>query len=172
MRFFGRPLLPFLALLAVGCTPGGPGVPEPEWGGAQPPRPEEVTEITFEHRHCAHEQCTTEWVLFRRDGLVRRRIEAGRTGSGGEYGRVDSATFVGMVRKLNASRFFGLGGFDADGTHVPLAEDSWVISGATYCRRAVSSFMMRPDMSNGPYRVVPELDSVIHTISWKEPSID
>ena len=47
MRFFGRPLLPFLALLADGRTPGGPGVPEPEWGGAQPPRQDDVAVMTF-----------------------------------------------------------------------------------------------------------------------------
>ena len=167
-----RATLAILTFTLAGCTPPTARFPEPEWGSAPPPRPEEVTEITYDHRHCAREKCTTESVVFRRDGIAARQVAGSGSTPRGEYGRVDSATFVTMVRVLNDSRFFGLGGFGAGGTHGPLAEDSWVIRGATYCRRSVSSFMKRPDMSNGPYRVVPVLDSIIRTIAWKEPTID
>jgi hypothetical protein len=81
---------------------------------------------------------------------------------------IDSASFVSLANTLRESRFFGIGPFDGAGEHPPLVEESWVVTAATYCRREVTTFVRRPDMSNGPYRVVPVIDSVVRSLKWEK----
>lgn len=122
---------------ALGCAPRRPPFVEPDWGDAPPPYPAEVTEVTREYRHCARD-CRFERLVFRRDGEVTRRFMTGKHVDSLFTARIDSTAFVAMVHSLTALGFFRP--MEGAGEHVPLAVDSYLISAATLCRRAVATY--------------------------------
>jgi len=133
-------VLPALALVVaahLACAPRRPPFVEPDWGEAPPPYPAEVTEVTREYRHCA-QVCRFERIVLRRDGTVSRRFATGKHIDSLFTAQVDSTTFIALVRSLTELGFFRP--MEGAGEHVPLAVDSYLISAATLCRRAVATF--------------------------------
>ena len=131
------PALATLLLGLLACAPHRPPFVEPDWGDAPSPYPVEITEVTREYRHC-REQCTFDRMVFRRDGTVSRRFSTGTRVDSTLSASIDSTAFIELVVALDrAGLFRPMGGA---GEHVPLAVDSYLISAATLCRRAVATY--------------------------------
>jgi hypothetical protein len=126
--------LPALALLASACAISRPAFVEPAWGDAPPPYPSEVTEITSEHRVCDKDRCHFERYLFRRDGRAEHTYSTGDRPDSAYFGRIDSLTFVKLANSVRGPLF---GDRYESENHEPLAEDSYLFSVASLCRRHV-----------------------------------
>lgn len=122
---------------AIGCAPRRPPFVEPDWGDAPAPYPNEITEITREYRHCA-ERCTFDRIVLRRDGVASRHFITVTKVDSVLIARIDSLSFVELVSSLRQAGLFRpmMGG----GEQVPLAVDSYLISAASLCRRAVATY--------------------------------
>jgi hypothetical protein len=128
------------ALLVLGlsaCAPHRPPFVEPDWGDAPSPYPSEITEVTREYRHCA-EHCSFDRMVFRRDGTVIRRYLTGGHLDSLLSARIDSLAFVELVISLDKAGLFRP--MAGAGEHVPLAVDSYIVSAASLCRRAVTTY--------------------------------
>jgi hypothetical protein len=134
----GSVCLTLLALVSlIGCAPRRPPFVEADWGDAPSPHPNEITEITREYRHCA-ERCTFDRIVLRRDGLaIRRFITVNRVDSV-LAARIDSVSFVELVGSLTQAGLFRP--MIGSGEQVPLSVDSYLISAASLCRRAVATY--------------------------------
>jgi hypothetical protein len=137
----------------AGCTRLQPEFVEPAWGDAPAPLVAEVTEVTLEHRHCATgaPRCITDRLVFRRDGKASRTLLTGNTRDSLMLGRVDSAAFARLVEVLRtANHFHGR----ADRRHEPLTVDSYLVTAASLCRRAITNYP-RFDQRDDPTPPVP-----------------
>lgn len=157
-------------LLATGlaaCAPRRPPFVEPDWGDAPSPYPVEITEITREYRHCAA-RCSFDRMVFRRDGTVTRRFFTEDRLDSLLTARIDSLGFIELVTALDrAGLFRPMGGA---GEHVPLAVDSYLISAATLCRRAVATYSpLSGDWYPGSQAVlaVERAVSRLHWMRWR-----
>jgi hypothetical protein len=77
---------------------------------------------------------------------------------------LDSTEFVAMVRSLTALGFFRP--MEGAGEHVPLAVDSYLISAATLCRRAVATYS---PLAFDPYptdRAVLVIERALTSLHW------
>jgi hypothetical protein len=124
-----------LGLLA--CAPHRPPFVEPDWGDAPSPYPVEITEVTREYRHC-RDQCTFDRMVLRRDGTVSRRFLTGTRLDSMLLARIDSTAFIDLVVALDRAGLFRP--MDGAGEQVPLAVDSYLVSAASLCRRAVATY--------------------------------
>ena len=123
--------------------------------------PAEVTEITLEHMRCRH-ACSYERVSLRRDGHASRTFSTGKHLDSTLVATIDSLTYRSLASRLAEEHF--LTRYDGDGYHQPLATESYVVSAATLCRRAVGTFS-----SSDPAKVlaVPQvIDSVVAGLPW------
>jgi len=126
-----------LLVAGIGCAPHRPPFVEPDWGDAPSPYPIEITEVTREYRHC-RDQCAFDRIVFRRDGTVSRRFSTGTRLDSTLTARIDSLAFIDLVVALDRAGLFRP--MDGAGEHVPLAVDSYLISAASLCRRAVATY--------------------------------
>jgi hypothetical protein len=158
----------FLLGVALGCAPRRPPFVEPDWGDAPPPYPSEVTEITREFRHCA-QQCRFDRLVIRRDGEVTRRFStAGRIDSI-LTARIDSVSFVRLVIALDSTGLFAP--MVGAGEQIPLAVDSYLISAATLCRRAVATWSPLADAGWTPgSHAVLEIERALLLLRWRPPN--
>lgn len=152
-----------LALSLLACAPRRPPFVEADWGTAPAPYGTEITEITREYRHCAA-TCTYDRVVFRRDGVATRQFLTANHLDSLFYAQIDSAAFVHLVDALADAGFFRP--MEGAGEHVPLAVDSYLISAATLCRRAVASYS---PLASGGYTVAPVvvlLQDATRSLRW------
>lgn len=158
-----------IACLAIGlgCAPRRPPFVEPDWGDAPPPYPNEITEITREYRHCA-QQCSFDRLVIRRDGQVTRRfLTAGRLDSV-LTARIDSVSFVQLVVALDSTGLFAP--MVGAGEQVPLAVDSYLVSAATLCRRAVATWSPLADAGWTPGgHAVLLIEQAAERLRWALP---
>jgi len=159
-----RHAIPFLVALGlVGCAPRRPPFVEPDWGNAPEPYNTEITEITREYRHCAT-ICTYDRVVLRRDGMATRQFLTANHVDSLFYARIDSLAFIRLVDAMTSARFFHP--MEGAGEHVPLAVDSYLISAASLCRRAVISYS---PLAFSPYPAAPVvvlLQEAAESLHW------
>ncbi len=147
----------FAALTA--CAIGRPEFVEPKWGDAPPPRPGEITELTWELRTCLR-SCQYEQIVLRRDGGASHRFRTGNRLDSLFDAHIDSAAFARLTTFVVQDHFFM--GRDDDGAHEPLATRSLVISAATLCRRrALSMGQAGPRSASGA-----AIDSASRQLRW------
>lgn len=161
-----RRLLLLSALLIVGCAPRRPPFVEPDWGDAPPPYPTEITEVTREYRHCATE-CSSDRVVIRRDGLVLRRFSTSRRVDSVLVARIDSLAFIRLVVGLDSAGLFRP--MIGAGEQVPLAVDSYLVSAATLCRRAVATYSPLANDWSPASAAVLLVERVIERLHWSRP---
>lgn len=152
-------LTPGLLIAVLGaCAHVQPEFVEPNWGDAPAPYTSEVTEVTLDYRHCGAKaaECTSERIVFRRDGQAQRAFFTSARRDSILAGTVDSVSYVQLVEYLrSANHFLGSGG----GGHEPLSVDSYIVSGASLCRRAIKAYV-RADDRKDP---IPEVPAAILT---------
>lgn len=142
-------LLPGLITLGAvlgSCAPRQAAFVEPAWGDAPAPYPAEITEITYEYRHCDRNAsgCSLELATLRRDSRASRTVHVGQHEDTVQTGTIDSLAFATLAEHLIQEHFFrGLEGY---ARHEPLSTDSYILSVASLCRRAVRSYA-RPESS-------------------------
>jgi hypothetical protein len=159
-------LLLVLTAASGGCARHQPEFVEPAWGDAPAPYPSEVVEITYEHRHCGRNAsaCSLERVVLRRDGRATRIRTHPDSLETHQVGTVDSLTFVSLAARLSESGFF----HRADGyaRHEPLRIDSYIITAASFCRRAVQGYTQPDAPDSSPPRLVETVRVAVLTIPW------
>ena|SRR5690348_8787829 len=153
-----RFLLPTLSLLGS-CVLSRPEFVEPKWGDAPPPRPAEITEITWDLRTCLN-SCRYEHIVLRRDGEASHEFRTGKRVDSLFLASVDSSTFFALGTLLLERGFFI--GRDEDGEHEPLATRSIVMSVATLCRRRARSVWGGAP----PSTEAAAIDSVARGLHW------
>jgi hypothetical protein len=160
MRLSSVILLP---IIVSACVMSRPIFVEPKWGGAPPPLPSEVTEITWELRTC-RSSCRDEEIVLRRDGRASRTFGNEKRVDSLFLATIDSVTFRGLVGDLVRYGLFA--GADDDGSHEPLATSSVVMSVATLCRRRVAS--LPADVPRAMTRPQPQdvFASVAAKLTW------
>jgi hypothetical protein len=161
-----RPYSLALVLLVTACAPVIPPFVEPEWGDAPPPRAAEVTELTLDHLACARDRCRRQVVVIQRDGAARREFYTGNGHDSTQIASIDSAAFVAIADRLIESGFFGQGG-ERGREHDPMSTDSWIVSGATFCRRHVGVFQTYPELRPRPAGVVKDLTEAVERLRWE-----
>jgi hypothetical protein len=169
-RLIRRILLCLLLLPCSGCFAARPLYNEPRWGNAPPPVPAEITEITRDHLVCTRgARCQSERVVFRRDGLARREFTTGHNSDSLFFANVDSAQFRWLAQQLIAGNLFGEG--DDEGHHEPLANESYVISAATLCRRRTVTIGGMILQLGRLSAVRLAIDSVTGAVTWNRPQM-
>lgn len=159
-----RARLTLLLVIAAACAPRRPVFVEPDWGDAPAPYPSEITEITREYRHCA-DRCTFEQLVLRRDGRATRRfVTAGRVDSM-FTARIDSLTFVRLVVALDSARLFQP--MIGAGEQVPLAVDSYLVSAASLCRRAITTWSPLAHGWTYATQAVLAIERAIAALRWQ-----
>ena len=155
-----------LAATALACAPRRPPFVEPDWGDAPPPYPTEITEVTREYRHCAAE-CRSDRLVLRRDGLVERRFVTSRRVDSVLVARIDSLEFIRLVEGLGRSGLFRP--MVGAGEQVPLAVDSYLVSAASLCRRAVATYSPLADDWSPASAAVLLIERAIERLRWIRP---
>ncbi len=152
----------------VACAPRRPPFVEPDWGDAPPPYPTEITEVTREYRHCAT-HCVVDRMVIRRDGQVTRRFtSAGRVDSV-LTARIDSVAFIRLVVALDSAGLFRP--MVGAGEQVPLAVDSYLVSAASLCRRAVATSSPLADGWSSASRAVLVIEQASARLRWIRPRV-
>ncbi len=158
-----------VALLAgglIGCAPRRPPFVEPDWGDAPPPYPNEITEVTREYRHCA-DKCTFDRIVLRRDGIAIRRFLTVNRVDSVLAARIDSVSFVELVTSLSQAGLFRP--MVGAGEQIPLSVDSYLISAASLCRRAVATYSpLSPDWYPGSHAVLA-IERTTGSLRWIRP---
>ena len=163
------PLLLTIVVVAglVACAPRRPPFVEPDWGEAPSPYPVEITEVTREYRHCA-ERCTYDRLVLRRDGTVSRRFSTTTHLDSLLTAQVDSLTFIELVVSLDKAGLFRP--MVGAGEQVPLAVDSYLISAASLCRRAVATYSpLSGDWYPGSQAVLA-VERATSNLRWNRPN--
>ncbi len=161
-------ILGALAALAVlaGCAPRRPPFIEPDWGEAPAPYPAEITEVTREYRHCS-DKCTFDRITLRRDGIAIRKFLTVNRLDSVLAARIDSVSFVELVSTLSQAGFFRP--MIGAGEQVPLSVDSYLISAASLCRRAVATYSpLSPDWYPGSNAVLA-IERTTSGLRWVRP---
>jgi hypothetical protein len=149
-----------------GCAPRRPPFVEPDWGDAPSPYPTEITEITREYRHCA-ERCSFDRIVLRRDGVAIRRFVTVNHVDSVLAARIDSVSFVELVLSLNQAGLFRP--MVGAGEQVPLSVDSYLISAASLCRRAVATYSpLSADWYPGSNAVMA-IERTTSSLHWIRP---
>jgi hypothetical protein len=155
-----------LVAAVSGCAPHRPPFVEPDWGDAPPPYPIEITEVTREYRHCAA-QCSFDRLVIRRDGQVTRRFStAGRVDSV-LTAQIDSLAFIRLVVALDSAGLFRP--MVGAGEQIPLAVDSYLVSAATLCRRAVATYSPLADGWTPASQSVLVIERAASRLRWLRP---
>lgn len=150
----------------IGCAPRRPPFVEPDWGDAPAPYPTEITEVTREYRHCK-ERCTFERLVLRRDGIAVRRFFTVDKIDSMLVARIDSLSFADLVVSLSQAGLFRP--MVGAGEQVPLAVDSYLISAASLCRRAVATYSpLSVDWYPGSSAVLA-IERATGTLRWVRP---
>lgn len=156
-----------LAATALACAPRRPPFVEPDWGTAPPPYPTEITEVTREYRHCASE-CSSDRLVIRRDGKVERRFVTSKRVDSVLVAQIDSLEFVHLVEGLTRAGLFQP--MQGAGEQVPLAVDSYLVSAASLCRRAVATYSpLANDWYPPGSAAVLLIERVIQRLQWNPP---
>lgn len=156
-----------LAATALACAPRRPPFVEPDWGDAPPPYAVEITEVTREYRHCAAE-CSSDRLVIRRDGRVERRFVTSKRVDSVLVARIDSLAFVNLVEGLVRARLFRP--MEGAGEQVPLAVDSYLVTAASLCRRAVATYSpLASDWSSPGSTAVLLIERTIRQLQWTPP---
>lgn len=161
-------LLATIATVAalMGCAPRRPPFVEPDWGDAPSPYPIEITEVTREYRHCA-DRCTYDRLVLRRDGTVARRFFTATRLDSQVTARIDSMVFIDLVVSLDKAGLFRP--MVGAGEQVPLAVDSYLISAASLCRRAVATYSpLAGDWYPGSAAVLA-VERATSNLRWSRP---
>ncbi len=164
-----RLLLPLLAATTLACAPRRPPFVEPDWGDAPAPYATEIIEVTRDYRHCAAE-CSSDRLVIRRDGRVERRFVTSKRVDSIFIARIDSLEFVRLVEGLSKAGLFQP--MQGAGEQVPLAVDSYLVSAASLCRRAVATYSpLADDWSNRGSAAVLLIQRIIDRLQWSPPRL-
>ena len=151
----------------VACAPRRPPFVEPDWGDAPAPYPIEITEVTREYRHCA-DRCTYDRLVLRRDGAVTRRFFTATHLDSQLTARIDSMVFINLVVSLDKAGLFRP--MVGAGEQVPLAVDSYLISAASLCRRAVATYSPLAGGWHPGSTAVLAVERATSNLRWSRPS--
>ena len=156
-----------LPLCLAACLSSPPLYNEPTWGSAPAPVGYEVTEVTEDHLRCLQRpRCQNEQIVFHRDGLASRIFRSGTEIDSVFMARIDSVSFAALARSLIELHFFT----ESDGFaghHEPLANESYVLTAATLCRRAYRTLSAPPRNFEAPF--LRPVDSLTAATKWQGP---
>lgn len=154
--------------LLLGCAAHQAPFQEGAWGDAPAPYPAEVVEITLEHQWCGHQLgCVRDNLVLRRDGRATHQVTAqDKDGSYLEHGEVDSTVFIQLVESLRQDSFFRSSNTGV--RHEPLSSNSYILSAATFCRRAVRGFDFSDKSSRPRPSEIAAIEAAAGAIAWRK----